>query len=149
MKFIGIYFLGILLIFACAGIRPQIHQFENKEIIEGSFDKIWSAIIETFAEKNIPISTMEKVSGFIATEEMKFSSSYADCGSSPVGIKLTFWKDPLGKFNVFVKMISENKFNITITANYRITGNGNVQNCTSTGELEIWFMATLREKLSK
>jgi len=149
MKNILVCFLGLILFSGCAGIAPQVYQFENKEIFEGSFDEIWSAIIETFAEKNIPISNMEKASGFIATEEMKFSSIYADCGATPIGVKFNSL-GPLGKFNVFVKEISSGKYSIMITASYRVsTDNLYYKGCTSTGELETWFTSTLRTKLRK
>jgi hypothetical protein len=48
--------------------------------------KTWDAVIDVFASKNIPIKTMDRSSGFIATEEMsvpftpRTESPYADCG---------------------------------------------------------------------
>jgi hypothetical protein len=149
MKIIAIYFLGILLLSACAGTAPQIHQFENKEIIENSFDKIWSAVIETFAEKNISIATMEKASGFIATEPTKFSSIYADCGATPLGIEFATL-GPWGKFNVFIKELSEKKYSIMVTVNYHVaTDNIYYKECTSTGNLERWFISTVKQKLAQ
>lgn len=141
-----IFTLGILFL-GCAGIAPKIHQFENKKTLEGSFDKIWSAIIETFAEWNIPISNMEKASGFIATQEIKFPSEYADCGATPIGIKFGS-TGVLGRFNVFVKEISFNEYSVAINSHYRfITDNPFYEGCVSTGKLETEFIATVRTKL--
>jgi hypothetical protein len=151
-KIISLLFLGLGLIFcSCAGTAPQVHQFENKVVFESSFDEVWSAIIETFAERNIPITNMEKVSGFIATEEMKFESEYADCGTTYMGTKFGSG-GVLGKFNVFVKELSPRKYNVTINALYRVDVSYRApayRNCESTGKLEAWFMATLRTKLYK
>jgi hypothetical protein len=151
MKYLWIsklIFLGIFLS-GCAGIAPQIYQFQNKETFNGSYDEVWTAVIETFAEKNIPIANMEKVSGFIATQEIRFTSEYADCGATPVGIKFNSLP-VLGFFNVFVKEISPDNYNIAINSQFRvITDNPYYKKCTSTGELESWFLRTLRTKLKK
>jgi len=149
MRILFTIFTLFLFLLGCAGIAPKMHEFENKEIFEGSFDQIWSAIIETFAERTIPIANMEKVSGFIATEEIKFPSEYADCGATPIGVKFGS-TGVLGIFNVFVKEISTNKYNISINARYRfITDNLYYKGCESTGKIETWFLSTVRGKLRK
>lgn len=147
VKLILICFSGLTLFFACAGTVPKIHQFENRVIFEGSFDEVWSGIIEAFAEANIPIANMEKASGFISTQEMRVPSGYADCGSSPIGIEANTW-GVVGSFNVFVKEASSTGHNVTINVRYISETNRRFV-CTSTGELENWFMATLRNKLNK
>ena len=48
--------------------------------------RVWDAVIDQFAERNIPIRTMERVSGFIATEPLNvdlrdYQKEYYDCGS--------------------------------------------------------------------
>jgi len=52
-------------------------------LIEAPFDKIWEAIIETFAELQLPIQNMEKASGLITTDWIDFkgqtNEDYCDC----------------------------------------------------------------------
>jgi hypothetical protein len=149
------YFLvaGILLLelslLTCAGVAPGVYKFQNKEVFEASFDEIWTAIIETFAQQNIPISNMEKVSGFITTQEIRFPAEYADCGATPIGIKLTS-AGLLGSFNVFVKEVSPGTYSIAVNSHYRvITDNPFYQGCVSTGKLETKLIADIRTKLKK
>lgn len=57
--------------------------------VEASFGRTWDAVIERFAEDRIPIRTIERASGFLATEPMPVPSSmneeadWADCGTAP------------------------------------------------------------------
>jgi len=58
--------------------------------VTSSFGRAWDAVIDVFAEANTPIRTMERASGFIATElatipvytsaQRTFAHSLADCG---------------------------------------------------------------------
>jgi hypothetical protein len=52
--------------------------------VRASQPKTWDAVIDVFAERNIPIRTMERASGFIATDQLGVSNSeggeWADCG---------------------------------------------------------------------
>jgi hypothetical protein len=147
MKKILYLIISSFLLLSCAGTAPQRYSFDNYEVYEGTFDKVWSAVIETFAEKNISISNMEKVSGFISTQEMRFPPRYADCGKTPIGIEFNS-DGPLGTFNAFVKEISPGKYNISINASFRlITTNMFYQGCTSTGTIESILLVSIRDKL--
>jgi hypothetical protein len=56
--------------------------------VSASEGKTWDAVIELFAERTIPIRTMERASGFIATEVLLVNDPdrrYADCGSRAAG----------------------------------------------------------------
>lgn len=52
-------------------------------------DRLWLAVIDFFADRNIPIRTLDRVSGFIATEPLSVRDSkaegWADCGSTDNG----------------------------------------------------------------
>ena len=54
-------------------------------MVSAGFDATWNAVIDIFAEKNIPIRTIDKDSGIIATDRLavpeQFSLEYADCGT--------------------------------------------------------------------
>jgi hypothetical protein len=141
-----IFVIAVFLL-GCAGVAPQLYNFENSLVFKGSFDEIWATIIETFAERNIPISNMEKASGFITTQEIKFPPEYADCGATPIGIKFGS-SGVLGTFNVFVKEVSSEQYKVAINAHYRfITDNPFYEGCTSKGKLEAWFLSNIKGKL--
>jgi hypothetical protein len=52
--------------------------------VSASFGRTWDAVIDEFADRNIPIRTIERASGLIATELLTISHdarSEADCGT--------------------------------------------------------------------
>src|SRR5438132_5697412 len=51
--------------------------------VAASFAKTWDAVIDVFAERNIPLRTLDRSSGFAATDELGADGSarWADCGS--------------------------------------------------------------------
>ncbi len=51
--------------------------------VTASFGRTWDAVIDEFADRNIPIRTIERASGLIATEQLTISyrdTTDADCG---------------------------------------------------------------------
>jgi len=51
--------------------------------VGASFGQTWDAVVDEFADRNIPIRTIERASGLIATEQLTVStdeSANADCG---------------------------------------------------------------------
>ncbi len=51
--------------------------------VTASFGRTWDAVIDEFADRNIPIRTIERASGLIATEQLTISykdTAEADCG---------------------------------------------------------------------
>lgn len=132
-----IFWVGVicLILAACrpALVPPEI---QNSFPIEQPFDKVWQAVIETFAEMNLPIMNMEKVSGFIATDWIVFDegTGYCLCGDPD------FIVDRLGKFNVYVKKIGDNSCEIKVYSIFESTASYPLetrkQPCFSTGKLE-------------
>ncbi len=54
--------------------------------VAASFAKTWDAVIDVFAERNIPLRTLDRSSGFAATDELGVDGSarWADCGSDAI-----------------------------------------------------------------
>jgi len=54
--------------------------------VAASFAKNWDAVIDAFAERNIPLRTLDRSSGFAATDELGADGSarWADCGSDAI-----------------------------------------------------------------
>ena len=91
------------LLTACASIPPQTYPAPEPTMIAASFDRTWSAVIDHFAEKSVPIKTIEKASGLIVTEPMAVSQGYgrtiADCGQAMEGVP---WDVARASYNVRV-----------------------------------------------
>lgn len=110
--------------------------------VGASFGETWNAVIERFAEDNIAIRTLERASGFIATEPMHVpaymnaAADWADCGSAPFAGRLY---PNSTSFNILVRGDTTKS---TVKASIRWTttiGTGAYAQpfeCTSTGNWE-------------
>ena len=73
-------------------LLPACHQYQppppaeprDATSVSASMDETWDAVIDLFASRNIPIRTIERASGIIATEGLSVDSAdglkWADCG---------------------------------------------------------------------
>jgi hypothetical protein len=81
--------LPSFLLVACATkyTPPESATPRSATSVNASQGRTWDAVIDVFAERNIPIRNMERVSGFIVTEELGIadtgSVAWADCGKVP------------------------------------------------------------------
>lgn len=69
---------------ACASQPPAATAPRPATSVSASFGRSWDAVIDVFAEHNIPIRNMERASGLIVTDAMSVTKSdweYADCGT--------------------------------------------------------------------
>ncbi len=80
--------LGVFL--SCASgpryIPPSDFEVPPDRWYQASFDDVWNAILETVTDLDIPIENMEKVSGFLRSDFMRFPkgsslSEFMDCGT--------------------------------------------------------------------
>lgn len=136
-----IFILGLicLFFFACAS-APKARMIENSFSIESDYDSTWSAVIETFAELQLPIDNMEKDSGLITTDWIEFTGQtnegYCDCGGLGINIEV----NRLGKFNIFVRKTTEDSCQMTVNCMYEQTikfaDSISRRKCVSTGNLE-------------
>ena len=122
--------------------------------IDKPYDQIWSAIVEVFAEKNLTISAMEKVSGLISTKEISFGADpngFSDCG----GMGINVVNDKIGKFNVFLKQMPDGTCQMHVNAFFLMTSYSALDthrtlyttNCVSTGKLEAEIWTSVLEKI--
>ena len=154
---IKILVLGLtcLMIYNCATAPPP-RQIAKVFPIEAPFDEVWQAVIETFAEMNLPIVNMEKDSGLITTEWIayprgKAGNIYCDCGGLGLNVEI----ERRGRFNVFVRKITENSCELTVNCLYNQTiqpamGDASTQStrsCVSTGKLEADMFEIVKSKL--
>jgi len=147
-----ILLLGLFcLYFLNCAVAPQPRQIQKSFPIEGEFDKVWSAIIETFSELQLPIENMEKASGLITTDWIDFTGQsnedYCDCG----GLGINMEVNRLGKFNVFLKKVTENACEIKVNCIFQQTiefgDTRSTRKCVSTGNLEAEMYRLVKSKL--
>lgn len=77
--------LGVALA-ACMATPPEVAApARDATPVQASFDAAWDAAIDHFAENNIPIATIERASGIIATTQLGVDPEIAevssDCGT--------------------------------------------------------------------
>lgn len=138
--------LGLFLIIGCGGIKPEFHDFEKKRVINGNFDSVWSAVIEIFAEENIPITNIEKASGLIVSDKIFVEALNCDCGKEAILGGEYNIGGCTGMFNVFVKKVDMSKTTVMITAKY-ISRMPAGKSCTSTGTLETYLFELIANKV--
>jgi hypothetical protein len=71
---------------ACYSTPSAVAPVRTPTVVNASFTRTWSAMIDVFAERTIPLRTLDRASGFAATEEMSVDGStrWGDCGSDAV-----------------------------------------------------------------
>ncbi|WP_175714165.1 hypothetical protein [Burkholderia ambifaria] len=74
--------LALVGLFGCVtqGQAPTAMRVEKSRTFDAPFDVVWPAIIDSIAEQNLPITTLEKVSGLIAISGVSYSPNDADEG---------------------------------------------------------------------
>jgi uncharacterized lipoprotein len=138
-----IFLVGLVcLVLAACATAPMPRQIQNSFPIDQPFEKVWQAVIETFAELNLPIMNMEKASGLITTDWISFrgqkdEAGYCSCGKAGFPFSEVERK---GKFNVYVKKIEEASCEIKVNSSFEATAAYQDAiksiSCISTGNLE-------------
>lgn len=75
--------MGLIGAVGCQPIAPAPPVPHNAVDVSASFGRTWDALIDQFAARNIPIKTIDRSSGLIATDALKVDASVADasdCG---------------------------------------------------------------------
>lgn len=149
---IKISILCVLLLFIIGCAKPPAPRtIENSFTVNSDYDSAWSALVETFAELQLPIDNMEKDSGLITTDWIEFTGQtnegYCDCGGLGINIEI----NRLGKFNVFMKKDTENSCKMTVNSQweqtYRFGDDVYKRKCVSTGKLEREIFDIVTKKL--
>jgi hypothetical protein len=139
--------VGVFLWGCRPGTRPPAApQPREGTKVRASVGKSWDAVIDLFAERSIPIRTMERASGFIATEQLRaddVAERFYDCGAV-LGhpIRATH-----ASYNVVVRGDSSAS---SVRVNMRYVNWEDVrraaQECTSTGQWEAQFEHWVRDR---
>lgn len=120
-------FVGLFVGCSTIGTQATRIPIKNSRTYDESFDNVWNAVILFVGEKNLSISTMEKVSGIIVISNISYEGGWAiegELGSS-AGVKHKV-TDRKGNFNIIVREIND-KTLVQINSDLKIqerTGNG-------------------------
>lgn len=132
----------------CSQVPPRTYPSPEPAQIAASFERTWSAVIDHFAEKSVPIRTIEKASGIIVAEQLSVSSGYgqviADCGVNVVGVP---WDVLSASYNVRVQGDST-KSTIRVTAMFR-PEIASTYPCNSRGAYERELMDFVKARAEK
>ena len=138
--------LVMMMLCASCAAPPVVTEFDDSTTFAQSFDDVWTAVIEVFADNMWAIDTLEKDSGIITTDWLrvgfKESYEYADCGKD---MAATVIMPGYVKFNVFVKRAGPVVM-VRINCHFKPLI-GMTEICLSKGYLESRVFAYLNEKL--
>lgn len=146
MKKIGLALLTMSLLSCGSMQKAQEIPIEKTKQVSISFDSSWAKIIKFFASKNVPIKTIEKDSGLIATDQMPFGTvtnkSLFNCGEYKLMGQAQEYQGK-ASFNVYAEKTDAKSTKITMntTASYIFVNPvdataRNEMPCYSTGEIE-------------
>ena len=111
---------------------------QNSVTTSTSFDKVWTKVVDFFAENSIPITTLSKESGLIVANDIPFGEnvvSYEDASGQIVNknawFVLPYAKQAIGAratgaFNVRIKTTDDGQTNIQINCS-NLVGNYKIQ----------------------
>lgn len=105
-------------------------EVRRSETYDATYDATWRAALQSFSELELPIATLEKESGVIATDWILVADAdeRMECPDDPRSAEM--------RFNLLVEE-SGGETRITITTGARARDDeGTLQRCVSTGALE-------------
>lgn len=128
--------IAAVLLGACAPYEPPTQQPQSRGsvAVDAPFDSTWNAVIDVFADQNIPISTIDRASGFIAADVQRvgdWALAFADCGTGVGDQPIA----PTGAvYNVVVREVGSRETTLRVTP--RWTSINGPFECVSTGTFE-------------
>jgi hypothetical protein len=145
---------ALFVVGACATTLtgPRIRQEPiPAATVHASFGRVWNAVIDIFADQNLPIRTIDRSSGFIATDDLRVAVEertalrWADCGMD------SFGAIPAGHatYNVVVRGDSITSI-VRVTVRWTgIANNRNPVECVSRGLWERDFEDEVKERAER
>lgn len=131
------------VIAACTGRPPAPPAPVAAVAVAAPFAATWDAVVDIMASQNIPITTIDRASGFVATSELAVGpegKAWADCGTGG-GNPFT---PERATYNVRVR---ETPAGSTVQATVRWTSEpvtGMVITCSTTGQWETAFAGAVK-----
>jgi hypothetical protein len=125
---------SILSMIACATVIPPARPLPPQDhYIQAPFDSVWQRTVGFFADSRIPIRTIDKESGIIASSsfELPFdqAQTWADCGKASTGEPTLARLQAINNipqiqadFNVFIRKAGDSS---AVRVNLGLTGSAN------------------------
>ena len=111
-------FCFLLIVSGCGSpmVKPTI---KNTYTYNATFDDAWKATVQTFSERSLPVSELEKDSGFITTQSHIidygiFSETTLDAIAVHPNIAFGIWENPKMSVNAFISSISPEKTSVKV-----------------------------------
>jgi hypothetical protein len=119
---------GILSGCVSQGIAPVAMGVDKTRTYDAPFDAVWTAIIGSVADRNLPVTTLEKASSLIAINGVSYSPNDALEGyrGSVMGVPDQVIARS-AKFNIFATHQNDGKTNVRVNTSFSMeirTGNG-------------------------
>ncbi len=132
----------------CATPPTTVATPRTATTVNAPFERTWNAVIDVFAEKNIPIATLDKASGFIVADAQfvgasaKDAAEWADCGKYGIRtIPVT-----AGKYNVVVRSVDEHSATVKVTVKWAGDLGGTAYECVTKGVWETDFEKDIKSR---
>lgn len=123
-------------------------------VVDAGYDVVWHAVVEFFVVSGLPMDVSDRESGLLVTSWMDVSDPFLDpetelycvCGTGG-SLDIDSWTR--GKFTVSVKRVSEGRSEVKVSSLYQqqIQGEAGPMVCTSTGNLEVLFLAYVQARV--
>lgn len=136
--------VGLLVAAGCISIvgGGDDDEYRRAETYQASYDVTWRAVLQSFAELDLPIATIERESGLVATDWILVAQAdeRMDCPDDARQAEM--------RLNVLVEEAGSGT-RMTITSGARaLTEDGVLQRCSSTGALERAIQRRVSGKVS-
>lgn len=85
--------------------------------VDATFDQTWSEAVAVLAERNIPIATIDKASGLIASERVTLATAspeWTNCGRAGEMVLTADY----ARFTILVRTVDQHTSSIHLTANF-------------------------------
>jgi hypothetical protein len=149
--------LVVFLLFAGCATVPTgpVAPIQDSFEIDKPYDVVWKAAVATFAEKSLPVTSIEKDSGFITTDFVIFASGlYAEEQINATAVRpavfLGTWNSGRYSINIYAQSIDSSKTKIKITPHIEAFENNGTKTwypCASKGIIEKDIYDSIMSKL--
>lgn len=147
--------LTLALLAGCAATPSTVvPSFDSSRNYAMSKEEIWPDVIDFFAARNIPISTLEMDSGIVAADNLRLgieeSQQLMSCSWRMSVLIPPTWQPLPADLNIFVRESAPDAVTVTVNtryaANFFNALNGlylGQEECRSLGALETQFLDTI------
>jgi len=163
LKLLSVYFM-VLFLCSCETWQTNksiyLKPLENARVFNSDFNKVWKALIQTVARKEISIKTSDKESGVLTTEAVEFRdklSLSAEFFEADIEIKrisvrpsvfMAVWE--AGKYNLTFFVSPENTISTKVQIVCKIEAHNSIdgwRTCESKGVIEQEVFDSIEAKL--